>query len=149
MSVSQRSDVRGAATTVCSAVPRGGEEKACWVNCSRMRRIFRITFGYLRVLDVIICLLLDSSRYTVSCNRSTGRAEAVVQRYPKRADFTFMNDSPFINNTADWLSGENLPARLNRRVRIRLSPTFFPVNVYSAHARTVCTRPSRKAWERG
>ena len=129
--------MRGAATTVCSAVPRGGEEKACWVNCSRMRRIFRITFGYLRVLDVIICILLDSSRYTVSCNRSTGRAEAAVQRYPKRVDFTFMNDSPFINNTADWLSGENLPARLNRRVRIRLAHIFSCERVFGACANSM------------
>ena len=136
MSVSQRSDVRGAATTVCSAVPRGGEEKACWVNCLRMRRIFRITFGYLRVLDVIICILLDSSRYTASCTRSTGRAEAAIQRYLKRADFTFMNDSPF-NNTADWLSGENLPARLNRLVPIGHAH-IFPLRTCILRMREQC-----------
>jgi hypothetical protein len=47
-----------------------------------------------------------------------------VRRYLKRADFTFFNDSLF-NNTADWLSRENLPAGLNHRVHIGHAHVFL------------------------
>ena len=65
------------------------------------------------------CHQLDSSRYMVSSNRLTRRAEAAVWRYLKRAGLT--------------------TARLNCR-----TCPYFSV-MYSAHARTVCiyyTRPS-------
>ena len=60
-----------------------------------------------------------------------------------------MNDSP-LNSTADCGSVAEIYLQDRNAMCVLDMPTFF-CDVYSAHAQTVCTRPSlsRKAWERG